>query len=99
MNRSPHEARVFEDTNVLGDSGEGHLVGRGELGHRRAARSQLIQDTTADRMGDRGVNSVKLSGGIFNQLVERTLERFPRQVETQGCDSLRRTHRLLLEDR
>ena len=53
--RSPHEARVFEDTNVLGHSGQGHPVGRGELGYPRAARSQLIQHTAADRMGDRSI--------------------------------------------
>jgi hypothetical protein len=42
-------------------------MGRGKFRHRRAARLELIQHATTDRMGDRRIYGVKLAGRIFNR--------------------------------
>jgi len=71
-NRSPHEVRIFEDTNVLGDGRQGDRVGRGEFGHGRAAWPQLVEYSPTHGMGNRRVHGIELSSRIFNHLVERT---------------------------
>ena len=71
-NRSPHEVRIFEDANVLGDRRQGDRVRRGKLGHGRAAWPELLEHPPADRMSNRCVDGIELSGRIFNHLVERT---------------------------
>ena len=71
-NRSPHEVRIFEDTNVLGDGREGDRVCRGELSHGRTPWPELIQYPPADRVGNRRVHGIELSSRIFNHLVEHS---------------------------
>jgi serine/threonine protein kinase HipA of HipAB toxin-antitoxin module len=71
-NRSPHEVRIFEDANVLGDGRQGDRVSCGELGYGRAAWPELLEHPPADRMSNRGVDGIELLGRIFNHLVERT---------------------------
>jgi hypothetical protein len=60
-NRAAHEACVFEDPNVLGDSGQGYRMSRGEFGHGRVTRPELMEDAPTDRMGNRRINGVELA--------------------------------------
>src|SRR5438445_2464520 len=53
---------ALQDLEVLGDRGKSHREGLGQLGDRRVARGQPLQDRPASRVGERRKSAVQVLG-------------------------------------
>ena len=59
----------LEHSQVLGHSGEGDIVGRGQIADGGFALGQARQDATAGSVGKRGEGGIQARGRILNHMV------------------------------
>ncbi|KQO89205.1 hypothetical protein ASF56_16330 [Methylobacterium sp. Leaf122] len=70
FDRAAQKASIFEDTDVLGSSGQGHGVGGGKFGDRALTGRELIDHGPTGSIREGMEDAIQGQGQMLNHLVD-----------------------------